>query len=190
MPCLRVTWTSTVKWPLSADRGRQANPRYAEAWDQKTLNWDDDDQRRIILRGPAAVSSVFNAPSLRHPKPVVVFDELHKYPRWKRFLKGFFDSYGQRFGIVVTGSSRMDIYRRGGDSLMGRYFLYRMHPLSVRELADPVPGWRRTQHATCLRRWKDGRTVDSGNFRFIICGTRISVKWISWSCATASRGSW
>jgi predicted AAA+ superfamily ATPase len=34
---------------------------------------------------------------------------------------------------MVTGSSRLDVFRRGGDSLMGRYFLYRMHPFSVGE---------------------------------------------------------
>jgi predicted AAA+ superfamily ATPase len=34
----------------------------------------------------------------------------------------------------------MDIYRRGGDSLMGRYMLYRMHPWSVGEcLRTEVP---------------------------------------------------
>jgi predicted AAA+ superfamily ATPase len=68
----------------------------------------------------------------------VVFDELHKYARWRTFLKGLFDKHGQRLRIVVTGSSRMDLYRRGGDSLMGRYLLYRMHPLSVGELISPA----------------------------------------------------
>ncbi len=69
--------------------------------------------------------------------PVVVFDEIHKYSRWRTFLKGFFDTYGDRVRILVTGSSRLDVYRRGGDSLMGRYFPYRMHPFSVGELLHP-----------------------------------------------------
>ena len=30
----------------------------------------------------------------------------------------------------------MDVYKRGGDSMMGRYFPYRIHPLSVAELLD------------------------------------------------------
>src|ERR1019366_4739898 len=67
--------------------------------------------------------------------PVIVFDELHKYPKWKAFLKGFFDGYGDNAKVIVTGSSRLDIFKKGGDSLMGRYFLYRMHPFSVGELA-------------------------------------------------------
>ena len=75
--------------------------------------------------------------------PVALFDELHKFPRWRPFLKGMYDTYGDRLRIVVTGSSRMDIYRRGGDSLMGRYFSYRMHPFSVAETVNrdlPDPG--------------------------------------------------
>ena len=62
-------------------------------------------------------------------------DELHKFRRWKSFLKGFFDTYGDRVRLLVTGSSRLDVFRRGGDSLMGRYFSFRMHPLSVAEIA-------------------------------------------------------
>ena len=64
-------------------------------------------------------------------------DEIHKFVRWKSFLKGFFDLYEDRTSIIVTGSARLDIYKRGGDSLMGRYFLYHMHPLGVAELVRP-----------------------------------------------------
>jgi predicted AAA+ superfamily ATPase len=65
--------------------------------------------------------------------PVAVLDELHKYSKWKSLLKGFFDSYGDRVRLIVTGSSRLDVFRRGSDSLMGRYLRYRMHPWSVGE---------------------------------------------------------
>ncbi|MBC8387421.1 MAG: AAA family ATPase [Actinobacteria bacterium] len=54
----------------------------------------------------------------------MVFDEIHKYGKWKTFLKGFFDTYKEKIKIIVTGSSRLDIYKKGGDSLMGRYFPY------------------------------------------------------------------
>ena len=64
-------------------------------------------------------------------------DEIHKFVRWKSFLKGFFDLYEDRTSLIVTGSARLDIYKRGGDSLMGRYFLYHMHPLGVAELVRP-----------------------------------------------------
>jgi len=97
------------------------------------LNWDNMDDRRILLRGPAALAHRLELDRLRAEPPVAVLDELHKFPKWKVLLKGFFDTYGDRARMVVTGSSRLDVFRRGGDSLMGRYLLYRMHPWSVAE---------------------------------------------------------
>lgn len=96
-------------------------------------NWDNLDDRKQILAGPATLVERLRLNRLSPATPVALFDELHKYPRWKQFLKGFFDTYADQVHILVTGSSRMDTYRRGGDSLMGRYFLYRMHPFSVAE---------------------------------------------------------
>jgi len=97
------------------------------------VNWDNLDDREQILAGPARLAERLNLNRLSQAAPVALFDGLHKHPRWKAFLKGFFDTYSEQVRIVVTGSSRMDVYRRGGDSLMGRYFLYRMHPFSVAE---------------------------------------------------------
>ena len=87
------------------------------------------------MKGPAAVATLIGLEQIAEKKVAVVFDELHKYRRWKIFLKGFFDTYEDMARVIVTGSSRLDVYRRGGDSLMGRYFPFRMHPLSVAELA-------------------------------------------------------
>ena len=64
----------------------------------------------------------------------MIFHEIHKYNDWKTYIKGLFDTHHQDFSFLVTGSSRLDTYRQGGDSMMGRYFLYRVHPLSVAEL--------------------------------------------------------
>lgn len=98
------------------------------------LNWDVQADRRLLVQGPDAIAERAGLRRLTDEKPVLVFDEIHKYGRWKTLLKGFFDAYGDRCRIMVTGSGRLDVYKRGGDSLLGRYFLYRMHPLSVREL--------------------------------------------------------
>ncbi len=99
------------------------------------LNWDSADDRRLIQKGADAVAKAIGGDKARSGRPKVVFDEIHKDRRWKGFLKGFFDVYADRkkLGVVVTGSARLTVYRRGGDSLMGRYFLYRMHPFSVAE---------------------------------------------------------
>lgn len=92
---------------------------------QLYLNWDRKDDRRAILREewPAEES-------------LVILDELHKYARWKNWLKGQFDHFHERIHFLVTGSARLDVYRRGGDSMLGRYHLHRLHPFSVAELVS------------------------------------------------------
>ena len=95
------------------------------------FNWDNEDDQQVILSGPSAVADKIGAGK----KQTIIFDELHKYTKWRNFLKGFYDSYARNmFYVVVTGSSRLDIYRKGADSLMGRYFMYHMYPLSVAEV--------------------------------------------------------
>lgn len=97
------------------------------------LNWDNTDDRALIVKGPATIAEKIGLNTLAKSRTVALFDELHKFGRWKQFLKGFFDTYADNVSILVTGSSRMNVYRRGGDSLMGRYFLYHMHPFTVAE---------------------------------------------------------
>lgn len=65
--------------------------------------------------------------------PLVVYDEIHKAKAWKRSLKGVFDTLVRPVDILVTGSARLNVYRRGGDSLVGRYLHFRLHPFSVGE---------------------------------------------------------
>ena len=113
---------------------RQAGKTTAcRAISESYLNWDNSEHRRLLLRGPESLAAHLELDRLRPQSPVVVLDELHKYTKWKGLLKGFFDTHGDRARLVVTGSSRLDVFRRGGDSLMGRYFLYRIHPFTVGE---------------------------------------------------------
>ena len=102
------------------------------------LNWDNAGHRAVILGGEEKIADFAELDRARAMPPVLVLDELHHFGGWKRLLKGFFDVYGKRVRVLVTGSARLDIYKKGGDSLMGRYFPYRMHPLSVGELLRPV----------------------------------------------------
>lgn len=102
------------------------------------LNWDDVEHRKIIMAGASTIAEQLKLAEMHTEKPMLVLDELHKYPDWKNFLKGLYDRYAQQTHIIVTGSARLDIYKKGGDSLMGRYFPYRVHPLSVREILDPT----------------------------------------------------
>lgn len=100
------------------------------------FSWDNPDHRRTLLAGPQAIAAALELDRLREDVPVCVLDEIHKYGKWKGLLKGLFDSYGDRAQFLVTGSARLDVFKAGGDSLMGRYFPYRMHPLSVAELVS------------------------------------------------------
>lgn len=86
------------------------------------LNWDSDIDRTKILDHDFKLAQL------------IVFDEIHKYARWRNWLKGLYDTKPPSSQILVTGSARLDLYRRGGDSLQGRYHLLRLHPLSVAEL--------------------------------------------------------
>jgi uncharacterized protein len=66
-------------------------------------------------------------------KPLIIFDELHKMKHWKRWLKGLFDTEGIPPELLVTGSAKLNTYKKVGDSLAGRYFQYRLHPLDLKE---------------------------------------------------------
>lgn len=88
------------------------------------LNYDITSDRTAILKEAFDVNS-----------DLIIFDEIHKYKNWRNYLKGIYDSQDRHHKkILVTGSAKLDVYKRGGDSLQGRYFFYRLHPLSVKEL--------------------------------------------------------
>ena len=86
------------------------------------LNWDIPKDRETILKRELPLSKL------------LVLDEVHKYRRWRNYLKGLYDERKKTQQILVTGSARLDYYRFGGDSLQGRYHYLRLHPLSVGEL--------------------------------------------------------
>lgn len=86
------------------------------------LNWDIPKDREQILK------------RVLPDAPVWVFDEIHKYRKWRAYIKGIFDEFHPKKKIIVTGSARLDLYRFGGDSLQGRYYYLRLHPLSLKEV--------------------------------------------------------
>jgi uncharacterized protein len=92
------------------------------------LNWDISKDRKIIRE-------------IAWPKDasLVVLDELHKAPQWKNLLKGVVDEFGNKPPLLVTGSARLDAFRRAGDALTGRYYFYRLHPIDVAESKSFLP---------------------------------------------------
>lgn len=87
------------------------------------LNWDDATHRKTIQAG-----------SWPRNQKLIVLDEIHKFAKWRNLIKGFYDTQKDIHQFLVTGSARLDYYRKSGDSLLGRYFYFRMHPLSLPEL--------------------------------------------------------
>ena len=87
------------------------------------LNWDYDLDREKILKR-----------ELPKKSGLVVLDEIHKYREWRSLVKGYYDKFKPDLNFLITGSAKLDYYRHGGDSLQGRYYYHRLHPLSVAEL--------------------------------------------------------
>ncbi len=100
--------------------------------EQNEFSWDSFSFQVRWNRYP--ISSV----SARGPGPILL-DEVHKDKKWKSKLKGLYDSIGKSTPILVTGSGKLDVYRKGGDSMLGRYIPYRLHPFSVAECGTPAP---------------------------------------------------
>ena len=99
------------------ENGDEQHPAY--------LNWDDFQTRRMLLDG-----------ALPSDEPLVLLDEVHKYKGWRNLVKGFYDKNKSSRQFLITGSARLDHYRRGGDSLQGRYHYHRLHHLSFHELGE------------------------------------------------------
>jgi hypothetical protein len=94
-------------------------------------NWDETKFRKQWVKDPQLTLPLIID---KTKKPIVIFDELHKAKLWKRNLKGLYDSQDNAYDFIVTGSARLNVYRKGSDSLMGRYYHFRLHPFSVAEL--------------------------------------------------------
>ena len=107
-----------------------------ESWPDRGIyySWDIAKHRKKIFSGEDLLADC------RRPdkRPMIIFDELHKMRRFKSWVKGFYDEHRDEAAIWVTGSGRLDLYQKGGESLLGRYFLYRMHPFSIGEISDNI----------------------------------------------------
>ena len=100
---------------LSILQGDENHPAY--------LNWDYFEDKKDILQG-----------KLPSNQDLIVLDEIHKYKEWRNLVKGLYDKRKSTTSFLITGSAKLDYYRKGGDSLQGRYHYYRLHPLSLYEV--------------------------------------------------------
>ena len=100
-------------------------------------NWDEIKFRRLWTKDP---SGIIPPAAQDNARPLIVLDELHKAKSWKKNLKGVYDTLDIPCDILVTGSARLNIYRKGSDSLLGRYYHLRLHPFSMHEMLRRKPG--------------------------------------------------
>ncbi|MFN0117727.1 MAG: ATP-binding protein [Elusimicrobiota bacterium] len=89
------------------------------------LNWDQRQDRQKMM-----------ASEWPGDAKLIILDEVHKYKKWKQLIKGAYDTHKHHFSFIVTGSARLNLYRKGGDSLQGRYHYYVLHPFSLAELSN------------------------------------------------------
>ncbi len=97
------------------------------------VNWDIFKDKETILKHPTFFTNLERKDST---KPIVILDEIHKYKSWKDYLKGVFDEFKDKYLFLILGSGRLDLYKQGGDSLAGRYFMFYLFPFTVAELAQ------------------------------------------------------
>lgn len=98
-----------------------------------TVNWDLVTDKRLIQANPTFFEDI---PRKDSSAPLIVFDEIHKYRRWKNYLKGLYDGYADRYRFLVLGSGRLNMFQKGGDSMAGRYYLMNLFPFTLGELSD------------------------------------------------------
>ena len=115
--------------------GKTTLARLISAGFSNTLywNWDIPADKARLLDNPTFFEEVARKDN---SNPFIVFDEIHKYRDWKNYLKGVYDGYHEQYRFLVTGSGRLDMYQKGGDSLAGRYLLFHLWPFTIAELAQ------------------------------------------------------
>lgn len=96
------------------------------------FNWDLVTNKRLLIENPTFFEKIDRKDETT---PLVVFDEIHKYRKWKNYLKGVYDQFSDGYKFLVLGSGRLDVFQRGGDSLAGRYFQFNLWPFTLAELA-------------------------------------------------------
>lgn len=105
----------------------------------KYFNWDIIEDQKKITHNPYFFQ--YENRDVRK-KFLVVYDEIHKYSNWKNYLKGVYDGYSNEFSFLVTGSGRLDLFKKGGDSLFGRYLAIKLFPFSCGEILNTFPLWK------------------------------------------------
>lgn len=96
------------------------------------FNWDILSDKKKVVENPTFFEEINR---VDESKPLVVFDEIHKYKKWKNYLKGIYDEFHSDYLFLISGSGRLDVFQKGGDSLAGRYLMFHLFPFTISELS-------------------------------------------------------
>lgn len=99
------------------------------------FNWDQISFKKLWYKD----FEKFGNSLLEQENPRIVLDEFHKNVKWKNQIKGFYDTFGDKIEIIVTGSAKLNSFRRGADSLLGRFIHFNLHPFSIGEILHSKP---------------------------------------------------
>ena len=131
--CFKGQKMAFISGPRQCGKTTMAKTMLAERENGAYFNWDEHEFRKMWTKNPSQIIPESTK------TPLVVLDEIHKAKLWKRTLKGVYDTLKNPVDIVVTGSARLNIYKKGSASLLGRYFHFRLHPFSLREMTGSGP---------------------------------------------------
>lgn len=120
-----------ISGPRQVGKTTLARKLLAETGQGRYFNWDDVTDQGNLATDPYFYENIDREPTRGF---LLVLDEIHKYRRWKSYLKGAFDRSSPEISFLVTGSGRLDLYSKGGDSLLGRYLGVPLFPLTEGEL--------------------------------------------------------
>jgi len=95
------------------------------------LNWDIISHKKLLVEDPSFFEKMNR---VDESTPLIILDEIHKYRNWKNYLKGIYDQFSNSYKFLVSGSGRLDLYQKAGDSLAGRYFAFHLFPFTIGEL--------------------------------------------------------
>ncbi|MFH1772282.1 MAG: ATP-binding protein [Candidatus Omnitrophota bacterium] len=149
------------------------------------FNWDIIPNKKMLIDNPTFFEQLNRVDSSR---PLIVLDEIHKYVNWKNYLKSIYDQFKDEYLFLVSGSGRLDVYQKGGDSLAGRYFIFHLFPFTAAELStkkrefnpfvkDPLRNFALNPNKSTKKVWDALFTTGGFPEPFIKASETFLIKW-------------
>lgn len=123
-----------ISGPRQAGKTTFAEEIIGERYTNKLyFNWDIIENKKTLLENPTFFEEKIRR--IDKSTPLIIFDEIHKYKLWKQYLKGIYDQFHKTYDFIASGSGRLDLSKKGGESLAGRYLEMHLFPFTIAELA-------------------------------------------------------